>query len=101
MCSSDLQPLGDIAFGSGGGQWIQLGDNTGEATQEQLVFDAIRFTNIDLAGSGSASGGGGGSDGGGDGGNAPRVASGCSTAGSSAFAMPLLALLGLARRRRR
>ena len=38
------QSLGDIAFAAGAGQWINLGDNTGEATQQQLVFDAVRLT---------------------------------------------------------
>jgi uncharacterized protein (TIGR03382 family) len=95
------QPLGDIAFGAGGNQWIQLGDNTGEATQEQLVFDAIRFTNIDLAGSGSGSAG----DGGGDGdGNLPnKLASGCSTTGAGGSAMWVVfsAFALISRRRRR
>ena len=38
------QSLGDVAFAAGGDQWINLGDNTGEATQQQLVFDAVRLT---------------------------------------------------------
>ncbi|HEY1814184.1 MAG TPA: GH25 family lysozyme [Kofleriaceae bacterium] len=97
------QPLGDVTFGSGGNQWIQLGDNTGEATQEQLVFDAIRFTNLDLAGSGSGVGGdgGSGSDDGGGGVTPNKTAAGCSTTGSGGLVVPLFALLALVRRRRR
>jgi len=40
------QPLGDVTFAAGGDQFINLGDNTGEATQQQLVFDAVRFTPV-------------------------------------------------------
>jgi lysozyme len=47
------QSLGDIAFAAGGSQSINLGDNTGETAQQQLVFDAVRFTPLDRAGSGS------------------------------------------------
>jgi MYXO-CTERM domain-containing protein len=88
------QPLGDIAFAAGGSQWIQLGDNTGEATQKQLVFDAIRFTALVPAGSGS------GSDSGSDGdGEPPATHGGCSTTGDSGFA--LVVIVGLVVRRRR
>ncbi len=40
------QSLGEIEFAAGGDQYINLGDNTGEATQEQLVFDAVRVTPV-------------------------------------------------------
>jgi len=81
------QPLGDIAFAAGGDQWINLGDNTGEATQEQLVFDAIRFTPVD-PGSGSGDP------------TPSRDSSGCATT-SPTSAWLVLAALGLVRRRRR
>jgi MYXO-CTERM domain-containing protein len=86
------QPLGDITFAAGGNQWINLGDNTGEPTQEQLVFDAIRFTPLDTgAGSGSGSGA-----------NTPGdESSGCSTTNPSGAGFLVLAVLGLVRRRRR
>ncbi|MEO6774064.1 MAG: GH25 family lysozyme [Kofleriaceae bacterium] len=84
------QPLGDIAFAAGGEQWIHLGDNTGEPTQEQLVFDAIRFTPLD------------GGDGSGSGGGPPaRESSGCATASPSESGWVILAVLGLVWRRRR
>ncbi len=91
------QPLGDIAFAAGGSQWIQLGDNTGEAAQKQLVFDAIRFTPLVPAGSGSGSGGDGGSDG--DGGSS-SMHGGCSTTGGDGGAAFALALALVVRRRR-
>jgi len=82
------QPLGDIAFAAGGEQWINLGDNTGESTQEQLVFDAIRFTPLDT-------GAGSGSD------MTPKhESSGCATTNPSSGWL-VLAALGLVRRRRR
>jgi lysozyme len=88
------QSLGDVEFGSGGGQWILLGDDTGEATQEQLVFDAIRFTPLD--GSGSGSGSDMGSDGDG------KTHGGCSTGdGDGRLALPFVLALGLVVRRRR
>jgi lysozyme len=45
------QVLGEIDFAAGGGQWVHLGDNTGEATAAaaQLVFDAVRLTRVDTA----------------------------------------------------
>lgn len=83
------QPLGEIAFAAGGDQWINLGDNTGEATQEQVVFDAIRFTPLDT-GAGSGSGD-----------PTPKhEGSGCATTNPSS-AWLVLAALGLVRRRRR
>jgi MYXO-CTERM domain-containing protein len=86
------QPLGDIAFAAGGNQWINLGDNTGEPTQEQLVFDAIRFTPLDT-GAGSGSGSGAHTPG--------DESSGCSTTNPSGAGFLVLAVLGLVRRRRR
>jgi GH25 family lysozyme M1 (1,4-beta-N-acetylmuramidase) len=84
------QSLGDITFAAGGDQWIQLGDNTGEATQEQLVFDAIRLTPIggDGTGSGSADP------------TAPPPSGGCTTTNGASGAT-VLAVLGLVLRRRR
>jgi lysozyme len=90
------QPLGDIAFAAGGNQWINLGDNTGEPTQQQVVFDAIRFTPLDPGG-----GSGAGSDGG-SGAHSPGAeSSGCSTTNPSGAGLLVLAMLGLVRRRRR
>ncbi len=47
------QSLGTFDFAAGGEQWIHLGDNTGEpsSAQAQLVFDAVRFTQLDGSGS--------------------------------------------------
>ncbi|HSN30189.1 MAG TPA: hypothetical protein VLT45_28070, partial [Kofleriaceae bacterium] len=59
------QALGDFTFGGGSDEYIHLADNTGEpeADNVQLVFDAVRLTPVDYAGSGSDTGGGtGGSD---------------------------------------
>ncbi len=56
------QALGDFTFGGGSDEYIHLADNTGEAETDnvQLVFDAVRLTPVDYAGSGSDTGGGGG-----------------------------------------
>src|SRR5262249_32268003 len=45
------QSLGEFDFAAGGGQWVHLGDNTGEPASEnaQLVFDAVRLTRADEA----------------------------------------------------
>jgi MYXO-CTERM domain-containing protein len=93
------QPLGDIAFAAGGEQWINLGDNTGEPTQQQVVFDAIRFTPLD-GGSGSGTGSGSGSGTGSDAG-AGHESSGCAAANPSGGGVMLLALGLVLRRRRR
>jgi len=55
------QTLGDFTFGGGSDEFIHLADNTGEpeANNVQLVFDAVRLTPLDYAGSGSDAGGGG------------------------------------------
>lgn len=91
------QSLGDISFAAGGSQWIQLGDNTGEAAQKQLVFDAVRFTPLDLAGSGSDAGGSGSDTaGGGDG----KTFGGCATTNGSG-ALVLVVVFGFVVRRRR
>jgi uncharacterized protein (TIGR03382 family) len=84
------QSLGDITFAAGGDQWIQLGDNTGEPMQEQLVFDAIRLTPIggDGTGSGSADP------------TAPPPSGGCATT-NGASGVTVLVVLGLVLRRRR
>jgi GH25 family lysozyme M1 (1,4-beta-N-acetylmuramidase) len=87
------QSLGDIAFGAGGGQWILLGDDTGEATQKQLVFDAIRFTPLDGSGSG-----GSGSDGSGSDDHGSGKTAGCSTTGDDdgvGLVLPLWLAFGL------
>jgi MYXO-CTERM domain-containing protein len=82
------QALGDIAFAAGGEQFINLGDNTGEASQAQLVFDAVRVTPV--AGRGY------------DNPTPTPEPGGCSTTGSSGGGMGLALLgLGLARLRRR
>jgi GH25 family lysozyme M1 (1,4-beta-N-acetylmuramidase) len=43
------QSLGELDFAAGAGQWIHLGDNTGEAPSAnvQLVFDAVRLVPVD------------------------------------------------------
>ncbi|MEO8845616.1 MAG: GH25 family lysozyme [Kofleriaceae bacterium] len=85
------QPLGDITFAVGGDQFINLGDNTGEATQQQLVFDAVRLTPVAVeTGSGSDAG-------------PSAESSGCSTTASGGGGGGVLALIaiGLLRRRRR
>ena len=41
------QRLGTFTFAAGGGQFIHLGDATGEAGDPQLVFDAIRLVPVD------------------------------------------------------
>jgi GH25 family lysozyme M1 (1,4-beta-N-acetylmuramidase) len=42
------QSLGELDFAAGGGQSVHLGDNTGEASADnvQLVMDAVRLTRI-------------------------------------------------------
>jgi MYXO-CTERM domain-containing protein len=91
------QSLGDIAFAAGGGQSIVLGDNTGEATQKQIVFDAIRFTPLDgSGGSGSGSGNGSGSA------SPPAVhtGGGCTTGEGDSTGVLALVLAFVLRRRR-
>ena len=86
------QPLADVTFAAGGDQWINLGDNTGEPTQQQLVFDAVRLTPVDT---GSGSGNGSGSD------MEPSTKSGgCSTTRGDSGALVLIALVLLRRRKR-
>jgi GH25 family lysozyme M1 (1,4-beta-N-acetylmuramidase) len=94
------QSLGDFDFVEGSGQYVHLGDNTGEPSADniQLVFDAVRLTP-----SGSGSGSGSGSDGSGSdmGGDdtSNGAHAGCS-AGGGAGALALMALVGVGRRRR-
>ncbi len=95
------QTVGEYDFAAGGQQWIHLADNTGEpnASNVQLVFDAIRLTRLDGSGSGSGSGDGSGSgsgDGSGVGVFSHHV--GCSAGGNGSLWV-LLALLGVRRRR--
>ena len=81
------QPIGDFAFAAGGDQWINLGDNTGEATPQQLVFDAIRLSPVEGANTGSDT-------------PSTKFSAGCSTTNhTSGIAMVFVALL-LRRRRR-
>ena len=42
------QTLGELEFASGGDQYVALDDVTGETGDEQLVFDAIRLTRLDV-----------------------------------------------------
>lgn len=83
------QPLGDITFAAGGDQWINLGDNTGEAAQQQLVFDAVRLTPVAIE------------TGSGNGDIGPSAESGgCSTTRGSGGVLALIAILLLRRRKR-
>jgi lysozyme len=91
------QSLGQFAFAAGGNQMITLGDNTGEATQKQLVFDAIRFT--PLTGSGSGSDDGGSDTGGGPAPDA-HVGGGCATTNATGGSVIALVLAFVLRRRR-
>ncbi len=82
------QTLGELDFAAGGDQWIHLADNTGEAAQEQLVFDAIRFTPVDHGGTGSGAA-------------QPETSGGCAATRGDHAGFAVLAALGLVRRRRR
>lgn len=101
------QTLGEVDFAAGGGQWINLGDNTGEATEEQLVFDAIRLTPLaapgsDGSGSDDGSGSGNGETGSTSGGCSASSASAGAGAGATAWiALVALALACMPRRRAR
>jgi GH25 family lysozyme M1 (1,4-beta-N-acetylmuramidase) len=90
------QLLGDVAFAAGGGQYVHLGDDTGEAGgATRLVFDAVRLTRRDGPAGGGDAGDVGGGDGG-DGGGAAR-GGGCAAAGGGApWSGGSLVLLGLA-----
>lgn len=90
------QPLGELDLAAGAGQWIHLGDNTGEllANNVQLVFDAVRLTRIpgsDFTGPGAE-----GTD------DAADSSGGCAASGTGAgrSILPVVAVLGLVRRRR-
>jgi hypothetical protein len=86
------QPLADVTFAAGGDQWINLGDNTGEATQQQLVFDAVRLT-PDAVDTGSGSGSGSDME--------PSTKSGgCSTTRGNSGVLVLIAIVLLRRRKR-
>jgi uncharacterized protein (TIGR03382 family) len=94
------QSLGVFRFDAGGAQFVNLGDDTGEASEQRLVFDALRVTRVDDAGSdGSGSGSGFGDGSGGDG----HGDGGCSTTGGggAAGAWLVAAALAVARSRRR
>ena len=43
-----FQPLGELEFDAGAGQWIRFNDNTGEplSTETRLAFDALRITPV-------------------------------------------------------
>jgi len=47
--SDGWQSLGDFTFAAGPGQFVHVGDNTGEtlASQTQIVFDAVRVTRVE------------------------------------------------------
>jgi hypothetical protein len=81
--ASGFVSLGEFDFAGTGDEYVQLGDNTGEAgsTNTRLLFDAIRVQSLD---------GGGTSEGG---------CGGCATGGGAGCG--LLAALGLLARRRK
>jgi len=91
------QSLGDFAFAAEGNQHVHLGDNTGEpsANNLQLVFDAVRITNLD-----SNVGSDWSSDGGGSGSNRNAMTGGGCNVGGSAGLL-VVAIPALAARRRR
>ena len=93
---SGWQKLGDVAFAAGGNQFVHLGDNTGEAeaTNTQLVFDAVRITPVSDPGSGATTGGGGSDGGGGSGDGDGNVGGGCAVGGGDGGAT-WLCLLGI------
>jgi MYXO-CTERM domain-containing protein len=82
------QPIGDVAFAQGGEQWVHLGDNTGEpsSAEAQLVFDAVRLTQIPTPETMTPP-------------SAPKGF--CAAGGGDASGGALLALVGLVIRRRR
>ncbi|CAN5422136.1 hypothetical protein BH11MYX1_BH11MYX1_00270 [soil metagenome] len=82
------QALGDITFAAGGDQFINLGDNTGEPNQAQLVFDAVRVTPIAGPGSGNPP-------------PTPAHAGGSATTSGSSGGLALLGIAFVLRRRRR
>ena len=87
------QSLGDFDFVAGGvGQYVRVDDNTGEpnATDTQLVFDALRFTRVDLPGGEEPDPSEPNEDGG-----------GCSTTDKSGWFALALALFVFVRRARR
>jgi uncharacterized protein (TIGR03382 family) len=100
------QTIGVFEFAQGGHQSIHLGDNTGEPSSgnTQLVFDGIRITPVGSASVGSSGSGNGDGSSDGSSGSADDGPNGdhggCNTTGSSG-AFLALALVGLARRRRR
>jgi len=99
------QSLGTFQLAQGGNQFVHLGDNTGEpnANDVQLAFDGVRIVAAANVGSDAGSGSGTGSDSGsgsGDGSDmmSGHVGGGCASGGDGG---PVLALIGLALRRRR
>jgi MYXO-CTERM domain-containing protein len=84
------QSLGEYNFVAGADQWVHAGDNTGEASADnvQLVFDAIRLTRVPDA-----------DDSDDDDSRSPH--GNCSAASGSTGAIWLLAIAGMLRRRRR
>jgi lysozyme len=82
--------VGEFDFVAGGhGQYVRVDDNTGEAntTNTQLVFDALRFTRVDLP----------------DDGEPPvmedAAGGGCTTGGGTGWLMLLLVALAISRGR--
>lgn len=84
--------IGEFDFVAGGhGQYVRVDDNTGEAndTNTKLVFDALRFTRVDMpAGEEPPPG------------EEPPADAGCSASAQPGY-LALLALLAIPRRRRR
>jgi hypothetical protein len=80
------QTLGELSFAAGGAQHVQLDDNTGEAGDTELAFDAIRLTRLDPPLPEPE----------------PADDGGCSSTrgGSACLVVLVLALLGRAKRRR-
>lgn len=117
---SGFAELGSFAFAAGGEQRVFVADNTGDATDERLVIDALRVTRLDLGAGGAGSGGNGAGgasaggqsaggegqggedgDGGGDAGCDCSLAARGPQRGGPALAFAALLGAALARRRRR
>ena len=94
------QTLGTFAFAAGGNQYVHLGDDTGETGDDiQLVFDAVRVTNVDPNAGGDGSGSGsddGGGDDDGSGVTHSHVSGACAAGGREARASFALVMLALA-----
>ena len=81
------QALGELPFAAGADQYVQLDDNTGEAGNVQLVFDAVRLSRLDAPAPPEIE---------------PEHDGGCSTTGGAQLGpLAALALVAGIRRRRR